>query len=105
MSINGFFKQYFKVNIFRNFFNKKLLSKVGFAHNRILICGAGPLSPKVFKQYQQLGLDFIQGYGLTEASPILTLNPISKFKVDSVGKLFELVEVKIVNPDSSERKI
>lgn len=101
MAINGFFKQYFKINIFRNFFNKKLLSKVGFAHNRILICGAGPLSPKVFKQYQQLGLDFIQGYGLTEASPILTLNPISKFKVDSVGKLFRLVEAKIVNPDSS----
>jgi len=101
MAINGFFKKYFKLNPFRNFFDKKLLSKVGFAHNRILICGAGPLSPKVFKQYQQLGLDFIQGYGLTETSPILALNPISKFKIKSVGKLFELVEAKILNPDAS----
>ncbi len=101
MLINGFFKVHFHKNPFRKFFDKKLLSKVGFAHNRILICGAGPLSPKVFKQYQQLGLDFIQGYGLTETSPILTLNPISKFKLESVGKLFELVEAKIINKDSN----
>lgn len=101
MFINGFCKKYFKTNPFRNFFNKKLLSKVGFAHNRILICGAGPLSPKVFKQYQQLGLDFIQGYGLTETSPILALNPISKFKIKSVGKIFPLVDAKIVNADAS----
>jgi long-chain acyl-CoA synthetase len=101
MFINGICKKYFKINPFRNFFNKKLLSKVGFDHNRILICGAGPLSPKVFHQYQQLGLDFIQGYGLTEASPILALNPISKFKIHSVGKIFELVDAKILNPDSN----
>ncbi len=101
MFINGFFKKYFKKNPFRKFFDDKLLSKVGFAHNRILICGAGPLSPKVFKQYQQLGLDFIQGYGLTETSPILALNPVSKFKIDSVGKMFALVDTKILNPDST----
>lgn len=101
MVINGFFKKHFNLNPFRNFFNKKLLSKVGFAHNRILICGAGPLSPKVFNQYQQLGLDFIQGYGLTEASPILALNPTSKFKIHSVGKIFPLVDAKIISPDSN----
>ncbi len=101
MFINGFFKKYFKANPLRGFFNKKLLSKVGFAHNRILICGAGPLSPKVFKQYQQLGLDFIQGYGLTETSPILALNPISKFKIESVGKIFRLVDAKIIDADAT----
>lgn len=101
MFINGFFKKYFKANPLRGFFNKKLLSKVGFAHNRILICGAGPLSPKVFKQYQQLGLDFIQGYGLTETSPILALNPISKFKIESVGKIFRLVDAKIIDADTT----
>jgi long-chain acyl-CoA synthetase len=101
MFINGFFKKYFKANPLRGFFNKKILSKVGFAHNRILICGAGPLSPKVFKQYQQLGLDFIQGYGLTETSPILALNPISKFKIESVGKIFRLVDAKIIDADAT----
>ncbi|HKM07167.1 MAG TPA: AMP-binding protein [Sphaerochaeta sp.] len=95
MTINGFTKKYLKANIFRSTFNKLLLSKVGLDQNRILICGAGPLSPQVFKHYQQLGLDFIQGYGLTETSPILTLNPISHFKIQSVGMVFPLVDMKI----------
>jgi long-chain acyl-CoA synthetase len=101
MAINGFTKKYLKANIFRRAFNKLLLSKVGLDHNHILICGAGPLSPQVFKQYQQLGLDFIQGYGLTETSPILTLNPVSKFKIDSVGMVFPLVDMIIADPDES----
>ena len=99
MFINGILKKYLHVNPFRKTFNKLLLSKIGLDHNRICICGAGPLSPKVFKQYQQLGLDFIQGYGLTETSPILTLNPISHFKIESVGMCFPLVDMKIGDPD------
>ncbi|MDI9429673.1 MAG: AMP-binding protein [Spirochaetota bacterium] len=99
MAINGVCKKYLRINLFRPLFNKLLLNKVGLDHNHILICGAGPLSPKVFKQYQQLGLDFIQGYGLTETSPILTLNPISKFKIESVGKVFPLVDMIIADPD------
>ncbi|MDY0289332.1 MAG: AMP-binding protein [Sphaerochaeta sp.] len=101
MTINGFTKKHLKANIFRGAFNKMLLSKVGLDQNRILICGAGPLSPVVFKQYQQLGLDFIQGYGLTETSPILTLNPISHFKIESVGMVFPMVDMKIGNPDAN----
>lgn len=100
MSVNGFTKKYLKANIFRKTFNKLLLSKVGLDQNRILICGAGPLSPQVFKHYQQLGLDFIQGYGLTETSPILTLNPISHFKIESVGMVFPLVDMKIGPKDA-----
>ncbi|AEV30763.1 AMP-forming long-chain acyl-CoA synthetase [Sphaerochaeta pleomorpha str. Grapes] len=99
MFINGIMKKYLHLNPFRKTFNKLLLNKIGLDHNRICICGAGPLSPKVFKQYQQLGLDFIQGYGLTETSPILTLNPISHFKIESVGMCFPLVDMKIGNPD------
>ena len=100
MFINGFFKKYFNRNPLRKFFNKMLLSKLGLDQNRICICGAGPLAPKVFKQYQQLGIDFIQGYGLTETSPILTLNPVSHFKIDSVGMVFPLIDLKIGNPDA-----
>ncbi len=101
MFINGIAKKYFHWNLFRTTFNKMLLSKVGLDRNNFLICGAGPLSPKVFKQYQQLGLDFIQGYGLTETSPILTLNPISHFKVESVGMVFPMVDMIIADPDDN----
>lgn len=101
MVLNGFFKKYFHLNLFRKTFNKMMLGKIGLDRNHFLICGAGPLSPKVFKQYQMLGLDFIQGYGLTETSPILTLNPIKHFKVDSVGKVLPLVDMIIADPDSN----
>lgn len=101
MGINGFFKTNFGLNPFRPFFNKMILSKIGLNHNKILICGAGPLAPTVFKQYQQLGLDFVQGYGLTETSPVVTLNPVSKFKIESVGRVFPLNECKILDPDEN----
>ena len=54
----------------------------------------------MFKQYQQLGLDFLQGYGLTETSPILTLNPREHFKIDSVGKVLPLIDMIIADKDS-----
>ena len=100
MAFGGTMKFLFGWNPFRGLFNKLLLSKLGLDHNRYCICGAGPLAPKVFKQYQQLGLDFVQGYGLTETSPIVTLNPVSHFKIASVGKVLPLDEVVIGEPDA-----
>ena len=99
MFINGWFKKHFDTNPLRGFFNKQILSKIGMDHNNFLICGAGPLSPEVFKAYQQMGLDFLQGYGLTEASPVLTLNPIDHFKVDSIGKALPRMDIIIADPN------
>lgn len=100
MAINGFFKQHFGKSPLRGFFNKKILSQIGLDHGNILICGAGPLSPEVFKQYQQFGLDFLQGYGLTETSPVLTLNPIDHFKIDSIGMALPYMDIIVAEPDS-----
>ena len=100
MTINGWCKKAFGKTPFKKFFDKNITSQVGLDHSDILICGAGPLSPKVFKQYQQLGLNFLQGYGLTETSPILTLNPPSHFKVDSVGKVLPFIDMIIADKDS-----
>ena len=101
MWINGFFKKYFHCAPLKSFFNKKILSNLGLDKSKVLICGAGPLSPKVFKQYQQLGLDFLQGYGLTETAPVLTLNPIKHFKLDSVGRVLGQMDIIIADADSS----
>ncbi|MFA6646256.1 MAG: AMP-binding protein, partial [Sphaerochaetaceae bacterium] len=98
MIINGFLRKTLHINRGRKWFHK-LLDGIGMASNRICICGGGPLSPKTFQQYQQLGLDFIQGYGLTETAPILTLNPVSRFKIKSVGKVLPLIEMRIADPD------
>ena len=76
----------------------KVLKTMGFDHIRILICGAGALMPEVGEKYRQLGLDFIQGYGLTEAAPIVTLNPARTPEVRSVGKLLPLLTGRLEPP-------
>jgi len=54
----------------------------------------------VFRMFNELGIDFIQGYGLTETSPIVALNPRERFKIKSVGRYFPpFMEMKILNPD------
>jgi long-chain acyl-CoA synthetase len=83
---------------------KKLLSsvldKASLSTIRICISGGGPLAPKVFRRYNELGIDFVQGYGLTETSPILTLNPTDAFIITSVGKLVPRVEMRVLEPDA-----
>ncbi len=73
--------------------------QIGFETNRLAICGGGPLSSKVVNFYTALGITFLQGYGLTETSPIITLNPKRKIKGSSVGIPFPLVSLRIADPD------
>ena len=98
MGVSGAIKKIFKVNPGKKIFHS-ILDKASLASIRICISGGGPLAPSVFKKYNELGIDFIQGYGLTETSPILTLNPKEHYKVDSVGKIIPQVEMKILEPN------
>ncbi|MDR2403036.1 MAG: AMP-binding protein [Spirochaetaceae bacterium] len=98
MGISGLVKKIFKVNPGKKMFNF-ILKKASLSTLRVCICGGGPLAPSVFRKYNQLGLDFVQGYGLTETSPIINLNPIDHYKETSVGKVIPQVDMKILNPD------
>jgi len=98
MGVSGFIKKVFRVNPGKKMFGF-ILEKASFKSNRICICGGGPLAPSVFKKYNQLGIDFVQGYGLTETSPIITINPIEHYKETSVGRPCPRVDMKILNPD------
>jgi long-chain acyl-CoA synthetase len=98
MGISGLIKKIFKVNPGKRMFNF-ILQKASLSTLRICICGGGPLAPSVFRKYNPLGLDFVQGYGLTETSPIINLNPIDHYKETSVGKVIPQVDMKILNPD------
>ena len=98
MGVSGAIKSIFKVNPGKKLFHS-ILEKASLSTIRICISGGGPLAPSVFKKYNELGIDFIQGYGLTETSPILTLNPKEHYKVDSIGKILPQVEMKILEPD------
>ncbi|MBQ8560081.1 MAG: AMP-binding protein [Spirochaetaceae bacterium] len=99
MGVSYLVKKVFKVNPGKRLF-KAVLEKASISTLRIAICGGGPLAASVFKVYNQLGIDFIQGYGLTETSPIIALNPVERFKIESVGQFFAPhMEMKILEPD------
>ncbi|MCL2270900.1 MAG: acyl--CoA ligase [Treponema sp.] len=98
MSISGIIKKVFKVNPGKKMFGF-ILKKASLNTIRICICGGGPLAPSVFRKYNQLGIDFVQGYGLTETSPIITINPIEHYKTTSVGRPCPRVDMKIMDPD------
>ena len=100
MGVSYLVKKVFKVNPGKRLF-KAVLEKASISTLRIAICGGGPLAASVFKVYNQLGIDFIQGYGLTETSPIIALNPVERFKIESVGQFFAPhMEMKILEPDA-----
>ncbi len=69
---------------------------------RYLISGGSALSEKVQKDLHGLGFTVLEGYGLTESSPVLTVaRPGNKLLRGSVGKPLPGVEVKIENPDDT----
>ena len=99
MGISGFLKKAFGLKVGKKMFGF-LLKNLSLENCRICICGGGPLPSSTFQGFNELGLDFVQGYGLTETSPITHLNPIYAFKVESVGKNVAMTEAKIVDADS-----
>jgi long-chain acyl-CoA synthetase len=98
MAISGIIKKVFKVNPGKKMFGF-VLDKASLSTIRICISGGGPLAPSVFRRYNQLGIDFVQGYGLTETSPIVAINPVEQYKETSVGRTCPGVDMKILNPD------
>ena len=98
MSISGFLKKAFGINVGKKWFGF-LLKNLSLDTNRICISGGGPLPNSTFKKFNQLGIDFVQGYGLTETSPITHLNPTTAYIEASAGKSCPEVQVKIVDPD------
>ena len=59
------------------------------------ISGGGPLDRQVGEALNALGLKTLQGYGLTETSPVVSCNLLNNVKVDTVGPIFPGVEVKL----------
>ncbi|MGB7070690.1 MAG: AMP-binding protein, partial [Pyrinomonadaceae bacterium] len=69
---------------------------------RYLISGGSALSEKVQKDLHGLGFTVLEGYGLTESSPVLTVaRPGNKLLRGSVGRALPGIEVKIDNPDET----
>ncbi|MGE4283284.1 MAG: long-chain fatty acid--CoA ligase [Clostridia bacterium] len=95
IKINNFLKK-FGMDLSRKLFNK-IHENLG-GHLRILISGGAGIDPVVSKGFRDLGLPMVQGYGLTECSPIVALNRDCCFKDDAAGLPLPGIEVRIHNP-------
>jgi len=62
---------------------------------KAMISGGAPLNPEVGIFFTALGVRLLQGYGQTEAAPVISCNPPYKVKLHTVGPVLERVEVKI----------
>ncbi len=69
---------------------------------RILVSGGSALDPEVQKAFRELGFDLYEGYGLTEAAPVLAVSkPDADAPAGSVGPALPGVELRIAEPDAS----
>ena len=66
---------------------------------RVVLYGAAPMDKVTIGWYNDLGIDLIQGYGLTESSPVLTAESSERKRAGSIGIPLKNVEIKIDNPD------
>jgi len=74
---------------------KKVRARFG-GRNKALVSGGAPLNPEVGRFFQALGLTLLQGYGQTEAGPLISVNrPRAGIKLDTVGPAVLGCEVKI----------
>ena len=68
---------------------------------RIIVSAAAPIDAKVGKWVQDIGIQFLQGYGLTETAPIAALTPEFDARVGSAGKAVTCAKLKIHNPNEN----
>lgn len=73
---------------------RKIMAKLG-GHLRLAVSGGAPLGFEIARTFIGLGLTISQGYGLTEASPVISTNTLEDNEPDSVGQTLPGIEVKL----------
>jgi len=85
----------FKYKFFDSLVFSKLREKLGLTNFKTFVSGGAPLNQDINKFFWSIGLPVLEGYGLTETSPVLCVNTFDKLKFGSVGTLLEETKLKI----------
>ena len=64
---------------------------------KLFISGAAALDRKIEERYRLLGLNLVQGYGLTETSPVVAVGTNEEYRLGSIGKVVPSMEAKLVD--------
>jgi long-chain acyl-CoA synthetase len=73
---------------------RKITQKLG-GKLRLIVCGGAAVAPEISRTFIGLGLPFLQGYGLTESSPVISVNRLEDNQPASVGPALEDVETRV----------
>lgn len=73
---------------------KKIRSQLG-GRLRLTVSGGASLNKKIAKFFLKIGILILEGYGLTETSPVISVNQENDFKFGTVGKVLDNIKVKI----------
>ena len=84
---------------FGRFFFKFVRRKAGLHSIRIMVAGGGPLSPKTADFFDSFGFNIVHGYGMSENSPLISVNTPWHKRNASVGLPVKYTEVKIIDPN------
>lgn len=87
----------FGIDIRRKLF-KEVIDNLG-GKARLFVAGGAALDPTAEKGFNELGVKMIQGYGLTESSPVIAAEDDKYQRLGSIGKAFPSLEVKIDEPN------
>ena len=99
LSLSNILLRYFNLDIRKRLF-KKIHDGIG-GKVRLIISGAAAIDPLVSGGLEAMGFKILQGYGLTECSPIVTVNQEENYRHDSIGLPLPGVEVKIDDADEN----
>ena len=79
---------------------KSILEQLG-GKLRVIVYGAASADPKITKFFNSIGISMLQGYGLTETSPVIACESDKYTRLGSVGRPLFNEDVKIINPDEN----